>query len=65
MPHVDPVIAIVKYVERAESLARSTDSRLMRLPPIQRRRLLAEAVFAELRQDRQSPEIQPHPAPRR
>lgn len=44
----DPA-TIASMIEQAERLA--AGGRLMRLPPLQRRRLLARAVFEELRRE--------------
>ena len=63
MSHVDPV-TIAAIVDRAERIA--SGGRLMRLSPLQRRRLLADAVLTVLRsRSTLQPAPQPDPAPRR
>lgn len=56
---------VTEYIERAEQIVRRAGGPIMRLPPLHRRRLLAEAVFEELRPDRQPPEPAYARVPRR
>lgn len=57
-----PPAEVAAFVDRAERIETFTSGRLLRLPRLDRRRLLAEAVFKILRSDWDEA-LTPEPAP--